>query len=92
MKKFSKILLRKEYKSPVQYDCTNTDVESYVEICLHFDFKEGLRFSVSVPNMGYCSRNPFTAVLRVLEHESIGMAKYNRLKEDVRAKGFWKKL
>jgi hypothetical protein len=63
-----------------------------VEIKLHFNFKEGLWFSVSAPNIGYGGRNPFKVLLRVLEHESIGMAKYNKIKEDSRSCGLWKQL
>ena len=48
---------------------------------MYFDFKEWLRFSVGAGNFGYCHRNPFKAFIRVLEHESIGMMKYDSLKE-----------
>lgn len=90
MKTISKTLYYKEYISTIAY--VNDDVLSYVKIQVHFDFKEGLRFSVAVPNYGCCKRNPFKAILRVLEHESIGMSKYQRLKDDCRDKGLWKKL
>lgn len=90
MKTFSKTLYYKEYTSPIAY--TNDTVLSYVKIQVHFDFKEGLRFSASAPNIGYCDRSLFKAIFRVLEHESIGMSKYQRLKDDCRDKGLWKKL
>lgn len=90
METISKTLYYNEYSSPIAY--TNDCVFSYIKIQLHFDFKEGLRFSASVPNFGCCERNPLKAILRVLEHESIGMGKYQRLKDDCRDKGLWKKL
>jgi hypothetical protein len=59
---------------------------------MYFDFKEGLRFSVGVANMSSCYRNPFKAFIRTLEHESIGMAKYQQMKEDTRSCGLYKRL
>ena len=63
-----------------------------IEGIFFFDFKEGARFTVRAGNISACRRNPFKAFLRVLEHESIGMAKYDWLKEDTRSKGLWKQL
>lgn len=90
MKTYSKVLYYKEYSSPIAY--ANREVQSYIKVELHFDFKEGLRFSASAPNIGSCARNPFKAIFRVLEHQSIGYSKYQVLKEDCRDQGLWKKL
>lgn len=93
MKTRTKTIYYKEYESPIAWGYKpEHKVKSYIRIQSHFDFKEGLRFSVTVPNVAYCHRNPFKALLRALEHESIGMGKYNRLKEDTRSCGLWKKL
>lgn len=58
----------------------SSPVESYFKLQLVFDFKEGLRFVASAPNVSFCEKNIFKAIFRLLEHESIGMAKYNGLK------------
>ena len=92
MKTFSKTLYYSEYTSPIAYGNYGDEIYSYVKVELHFDFKEGLRFSASVPNFGCCERNPFKAIFRVLEHQSIGYGKYQRLKEDCRSQGLWRKL
>ena len=93
MKTYSKILYEKHYTSPIAYgyDATHI-VESYIKITIHFDFKEGLRFSVSIPNRGYCGRNLIKVLLEALESEGIGYAKYQRLKEDCRKQKFWNSL
>jgi hypothetical protein len=88
-----KALYYKEYYSPVAYGYKpDHKVKSYFKFIMVFDLKEGLRFTACVPNFSYCCRNPIRTVLRVLEHESIGMAKYNKIKEDTRACGLYKKL
>lgn len=90
MKTYSKTLYHKKYSSPIAY--TNYGVFSYIKVELHFDFKEGLRFSASAPNISFCQRNPFKAIFRVLEHQSIGYCKYQKLKEDCRSQGLWRQL
>ena len=93
MKTFKKVLYFKEYESPIKYGYKpEHKVKTYIEVCMWFDFKEGLRFTVGVANVSYCSRNPFKAFIRVLEHESIGMQKYQQIKEDARACGIYNKL
>ena len=93
MKTFIKTLYYKEYESPIAYGYeADHKVKSYVEIKVGFDFREGLRFCVTVPNVSYTYHNPFKAIMKALEHESIGMSKYNRIKEDTRRCGLWKKL
>lgn len=80
MKKFR--LFKKFYKSNCNYG--EGQVESYVKICLYIGWEQIFFFCVSVPNYSVNRRNLFSAVLRVLEHESIGMSKYNRVKEILR--------
>jgi hypothetical protein len=62
---------------------------AYIEI--HFFFK-GMYFSVNVNNKGFTSRNIFTALLNALESETVGMQKYNTLKDRVRTIGAWQRL
>lgn len=94
MKQFKKVLIHKEYASPVFWGCDeNPDgVKSYFELVIYFDFELGLRFRAGAPNVSYCNRNPFKAILRLLEHESIGMCKYDALKYRVRKQGLAQKL
>jgi hypothetical protein len=88
-----KVLYSKEYSAPIKYGYEPEHiVRSYVKFVMIFDFKKGLRFVVRVPNTSVCCRNPFKALLNMLEHESVGMAKYQRMKEDVRACGLYSKL
>lgn len=86
MKTFKKVLYEKEYQCHAFWSSDDAPViaKSYVKIELFFNFKKGLFFSVSVPNTSYCYSNLFKALFGALEHESIGMAKYNNLKDRVR--------
>ena len=85
-----KTLIYKEYESNTWFYNGGKDtskpsnpVKSYFKLNMYFDFKEGLRFTAVAPNVSYCYRNPIKAVLRLLEHESIGMSKYNALKDRI---------
>lgn len=88
-----KVLYYKGYTSPVFWGYKPTHkIKSYFRFTINFDLKNGLWFCADVPNVSYGSRSPFTAILKALEHESIGMAKYQQLKDDIRAKGLHKSL
>lgn len=95
MKTIKKVLIHKEYESPTFWQCELGDdrkAKSFFELKLYFDFKEGLRFTASAPNVSFCKRNPFKAILRLLEHESIGMTKYQMLKDRARKVGVSNRL
>ena len=93
MKTYKKTLYYKEYTAPIAYGYKpEHQVQAYVKIEVRFNFKEGLWFSTTIPNCAYGDRNIFKSIFRALEHESIGMAKYNRIKEDTRKHGLWQKL
>ncbi len=93
MKTIKKVIFYKEYESPIAYGYkVDHKVRTYIKVTAWFDFKEGLRFSVGVANMSACYRNPFKAFIRVLEHESIGMQKYQQMKEDSRNCKVYQKL
>jgi len=49
-------------------------------------------FQVKVMNKTFSSRNPFKALLWALESETVGMAKYDLLKQKVRSKDLWRSL
>lgn len=68
------------------------DLSCYIELNLFISLKHGFFFSAAVANKVFSSRNPFKALLLALESETLGMAKYDRLKERVRDLGLWQKL
>lgn len=78
MRTYSKIIYEDSY---VGFSKWGQKIESYIRIERHFDFKNGLRYSIMVPNFSSCEKSIKDAMLRVIEHESIGMAKYNGIKE-----------
>ena len=85
-----KRLFYKRFYYPIAY--TGELIADYIEVVMYFDFKEGLRFSVSTANFGSCDRNIFKAFTIVLEKATVGYGKYQILKYDCRNKGFWKQL
>ena len=89
MRTISKVVYEKHYISPSKW---GQKVESYIKIERYFDLKEGLRYSVTVPNFGCCKKKLRDAMLWAMEHESVGMAKYNGLKELVNSKNLWNKI
>lgn len=91
MKTFKKVLFENVASFPFAWrnDCTG---KTTIKVLLFFDFKKGLRFVVEAGNFTYCDRSLFKAFCKCLEHESVGMMKYDRLKEDTQSKGLWNKL
>lgn len=89
-----KVLFYKEWISPIAwaYSGNPERLEGYIEYAMWFDFKQGLRFSVSVPNYSICTRSPFKCLFIALERSDVGMGKYNRLKDRTRDLGLWRKL
>ena len=91
MKVFKKVLFKKHAESPLKWR-TDRKAETDIEVAFYFDFKEGARFRVNAGNISCCDRSLFKAFCRCLEHESIGMNKYDNLKDDLRSKGLMNKL
>lgn len=89
LKTHSKVIYEKHYTSNSKW---GQKIESYIKIERHFDFGEGLRYSVSVPNFCCCKKKLIDALLWAMEHESIGMQKYDRLKEVLYSKNLWNKI
>lgn len=89
MKTYSKLIYQNEYTS---FSKWGQKITSYIKIERHFDFRDGLRYSVSVPNFGCCKRKLKDAILWAMEHESIGMAKYNGIKELIDNKKLWNNI
>ena len=91
MKQIKKVLFSKNAESPLAWR-SDRKAKTRLEIVFYFDFKLGVRFRVNAGNISCCDKSLFKAFCKCLEHESIGMAKYDILKEDTRLKGLWKKL
>lgn len=89
MKTISHIIYEKHYESESKW---GKKIESYVKIERHFDFKEGLRYSVSVPNFSCCKRRLTDALLWAMENESIKASKYEGLKELIYRKKLWNSI
>ena len=90
MKLHKKVLYFERFIYPIAY--TGELREDYIRVTMFFDFKDGLRFSVSTENYSCCERNIFKAFLKVVEIGCVGYNKYQTLKDDCRDKGFWKLL
>ena len=86
MKTISKVIYENHYTSPSKW---GKKIESYIVIKRHFDFREGLRYTVSVPNFSCCERKLLDALFLAMEHESIKGMKYESLKEKVYKKKLW---
>ena len=89
MKTISKVIYENEYTSNSKW---GNKVQSYIKITRHFDFKDGLRYSISMPNFSTCDRKLNNALFRAMERESIGMAKYEGLKELISHKKLWSNI
>ncbi|NCB30378.1 MAG: hypothetical protein EOM66_03105 [Clostridia bacterium] len=89
MKTISKVIYENQYTSPSKW---GQRIESYIKIERHFDFKDGLRYSVTVPNFACCKRKLLDALLWAMEHESVLGAKYEGLKERIYKKRLWDAL
>ena len=89
-----KVLFHHVWSSPIAWhsskDCEK--VRGYITYTVYFDFKKGLRFACTVPDITACSRGPFKCIWQILENQSVGMGKYQRLKERVRKLDLWKHL
>jgi len=85
-------LYRMSALSTTKWSTKPDDLEIFIEINLHIGFEHGFFFAVNVANKTFTSRNPFSALLSALESETVGMAKYDKLKERVRDLDLWSKL
>ena len=91
-------LYHNEFTAPTAWSIEGSDiVKGYITVSLLINKTWIFCFSVSVNNKTFNYRNPFTAIFSALESESIGMSKYQRLKErtrDVKVGGrsLWNRL
>ena len=87
-----KTLYEKHFNAPLAWRTDGIRVYLYVALVVHFTFKDGLWWSVRVPNKVFSDVNPVRAFCKALESETLGMAKYTLIKDCLRSKGMWSKL
>ena len=89
----TKTIFKKQWTSPVAWGVDNTPkIEGYIRYQVHFSVKKGLWFSITIPNYACSTRSPLECIFNALEHSSVGMGKYCRLKDRVRYLDLWRKL
>ena len=84
-------LIDRKFSSPLSWSATSETVKGYILLVITikwFDFY----FTVGVANKRFSDRNPIEAFLRALESESVGMGKYNEIKDNLRNSKLWQKL
>lgn len=79
-------LFAKKFESPKAWDCTGNDVVKVINKHI------GFMFSTKLVNKTFNHRNQFKSIFAALESETIGMAKYDALKEHIRDNNAWSKL
>lgn len=80
------IIAKRKWESPVPFSADPAKGEVIIELCWpgYWVVKSG--------GFSACFWNPIKAVVAVIEREAAGMAKYTRLKERCRSKGYWQTL
>lgn len=92
-KTYSKTIFNKRYTSPIKHGYKPEHiVETYIIIKIVFDFECGLRYSIEVPNCCFTEKTLKKAFIRALEHESIGMSKYQQLKDNLQNENLYNRL
>ncbi len=85
-------LFDERFTSPVWWSNTkNGEIEGHVKFDFVFGFFRPF-FIVSVANKTFSHCNPLVAMAKAMESESVGMAKYNALKERIRDLGLHRSL
>jgi hypothetical protein len=85
-------LISKRFVETSAWAVEERDLYASIDVRLIINWHVGFTFCVSVVNKSFCSKNPIAAMLAALESETIGMAKYDRIKENLRSRGMWKKI
>ena len=87
------IISKRKFYSPVAWGINEGDgVNGEIVLSLYITLHTGFHFSVRVANASFNGKNPIDCIMRALEHESVGMHKYERIKERTRENGTWKRL
>ena len=89
-----KVLFSKKWSSATSWASSESggQLAGFITFTMYFDWSQGLRFSTSVPNYTFCSRNPFKSIFDVLEHESIGNSANEALEQRIAEMGLSQKL
>lgn len=85
-------LFSKEIKETTKWAKESGDLNAYIEVSIIVNRHVFFTFCVNVMNKSFCYRNPIKAILKALESETVGMCKYDALKERVREIGRWSEL
>ena len=85
-------LISKSFCEKSAWSVGEFDISACIEFSVIINRHVGFTFCASVINKSFCSKNPFSALINCLESETIGMAKYDKIKENLRSKGMWQKL
>ena len=86
-------LFAKKFEETTAWAHTSDDkVKGFIMFDLLVNKHVIFTFQAKVMNKTFSSRNPFKALLLALESESVGMAKYDSLKNRVRSKDLWRSL
>jgi len=86
-------LFQKNITSPTAWGiCKDDNVSTSISIDLCITRTSLFHFIASCGNVSCCYRNPFKALIAVLEAQAVGMAKYCELKDHLRNKSMWRKL
>jgi hypothetical protein len=67
-------------------------IKTKVKLELMITKKCVFTFVASVPNKSFSSINPFKALMMALESQTVGMIKYDRLKDRIKEIKQWQKL
>ena len=87
------ILARKKFYSPVAWGLEEGDgVNGEIVFALYLTIHTGFHFSVNTGVASFNGRNPIDCIMRAMEHENVGMLKYERIKERTRQNKTWQKL
>ena len=86
-------LFSKKFSSNIAWGLSDKDkVDGYINFYLVINKQSLFYFSINVVNKSFNSRNPMECIFKAMESESVGMQKYNALKESVRNNDSWKNL
>ena len=77
---YRKTIYKKKYRC---FSKWNNEIKSYIKIEKVYGFKQFIYYIVSVPNVSKANKNLIKALYDIIEYESIGMSKYNSLKEKI---------
>lgn len=78
---YKKIIYENEYNCHSKW---GSEIKSYIKIeKIYSLIEKQIYYIVNVPNVSYTSRNLIKALYKTMEHESIGMSKYNSIKEKI---------